>query len=144
MCPIRLQERCQIFIVLRPRAAADQSMDQRVFYAEALQGLGYSTMKPEQLQVNTQQLARTVHSNHPWRQTADDKNSRWPFDRQHQVKHCWQACRTQALAKAHQQNGENIPSRNDARLACQKLCITLCNNYIPQCIIAFPMENSKY
>ena len=33
--------------------AADQSMDQRVLYAatEAIQPLGYSTMKPEQLQV---------------------------------------------------------------------------------------------
>ena len=33
--------------------AADQSMDQRVLYAltEAIQRLGYSTMKPEQLQV---------------------------------------------------------------------------------------------
>ena len=33
--------------------AANQSMDQRVFYAvtEAIQRLGYSTMKPEQLQV---------------------------------------------------------------------------------------------
>ena len=33
--------------------AADQSMDQRVLYAatEAIQCLGYSTMKPEQLQV---------------------------------------------------------------------------------------------
>ena len=32
--------------------AADQSMDQRVLYAatEAIQRLGYSTMKPEQLQ----------------------------------------------------------------------------------------------
>ena len=32
---------------------ADQSMDQRVLYAvtEAIQRLGYSTMKPEQLQV---------------------------------------------------------------------------------------------
>ena len=33
--------------------AADQSMDQRVLYAatEAIQRLGFSTMKPEQLQV---------------------------------------------------------------------------------------------
>ena len=33
--------------------AADQSMDQRVLYAvmDAIQRLGYSTMKPEQLQV---------------------------------------------------------------------------------------------
>ena len=33
--------------------AADQSMDQRVLYAatEAVMRLGYSTMKPEQLQV---------------------------------------------------------------------------------------------
>ena len=33
--------------------AADQSMDKRVLYAvtEAIQRLGYSTMKPEQLQV---------------------------------------------------------------------------------------------
>ena len=33
--------------------AADQSMDQRVLYTatEAIQHLGYSTMKPEQLQV---------------------------------------------------------------------------------------------
>ena len=33
--------------------AADQSMDQRVLYAatEAIQRLGYSTIKPEQLQV---------------------------------------------------------------------------------------------
>ena len=40
--------------------AADQSMDQRLFYAatEAIQGLGYSTMKPEQLQVNAWRLAR--------------------------------------------------------------------------------------
>ena len=36
-----------------PQMAADQSMDQRVSYAamEAIQRLGYSTMKPEQLQV---------------------------------------------------------------------------------------------
>ena len=36
-----------------PQMAADQSMDQRVLYAatEAIQRLGYSTMKPEQLQV---------------------------------------------------------------------------------------------
>ena len=36
-----------------PHMAADQSMDQRVLYAatEAIQRLGYSTMKPEQLQV---------------------------------------------------------------------------------------------
>ena len=40
--------------------AADQSMDQRVFYAatEAVQDLGYSTMKPEQLQVNARRLTR--------------------------------------------------------------------------------------
>ena len=36
-----------------PQIVADQSMDQRVLYAatEAIQRLGYSTMKPEQLQV---------------------------------------------------------------------------------------------
>ena len=30
--PIRLQERCEIFILLGPQTAADQSMNQRVFY----------------------------------------------------------------------------------------------------------------
>ena len=36
-----------------PQMPADQNMDQRVLYAvtEAIQRLGYSTMKPEQLQV---------------------------------------------------------------------------------------------
>ena len=36
-----------------PQMEAEQSMDQRVLYAatEAIQRLGYSTMKPEQLQV---------------------------------------------------------------------------------------------
>ena len=52
-CPIRLQERCEIFIAHVSAEAADQSMDQRVLYVvmEAIQHLGYSTMKPDQLQV---------------------------------------------------------------------------------------------
>ena len=56
-----------------------------------------------------------VHSNHSSCRTANDKDNQWPFDWQHQVEHCWQARVTQALAKAGWQNGENIPSRNDAR-----------------------------
>ena len=63
-----------------------------------------------------------------------------PFDWQHQVEHCWQACITQGLTKAGQQNRENNPSRNDARHAYQKLYITLCNNFIPQCIILFHVD----
>ena len=52
-CPIRLQERCEIFI---PRVSANGSRPERgpesVYAAtEAIQHLGYSTMKPEQLQV---------------------------------------------------------------------------------------------
>ena len=85
-----------------------------------------------------------VHSNHSLCQTADDKDNRWPFNRQHQVEHCWQARVTQALAKAGWQNEENIPPRNDVRRACQKLCITLHNNYIPQCINAFRMNKLTY
>ena len=44
--------------------AADKRMDHRVFYAviEAVQGLGYSTMKPEQLKVDTRRFARKHHA----------------------------------------------------------------------------------
>ena len=51
-CPIRLQERCEIFIA---RVFANGSRPEHgpVLYAatEDTQRLGYSTMKPEQLQV---------------------------------------------------------------------------------------------
>ena len=50
------------------------------------------------------------HSNNPWHRTTNDKDNRWPFDRQNQVEHCWQARITQALAKAGRQNSESIPS----------------------------------
>ena len=52
-----------------------------------------------------------MHSNHPRRRTADDKDNQWPFDRQHQVEHCREARVTQGLAKAGRKNGKNIPSR---------------------------------
>ena len=52
-CPIRLQERCEIFIPCVFANGSRPELDQRVLYAatEAIQRLGYSTMKPEQLQV---------------------------------------------------------------------------------------------
>ena len=52
-CPIRLQERCEIFIAHVSANGSKPELDQRVFYAvmEAIQRLGYSTMKPEQFQV---------------------------------------------------------------------------------------------
>ena len=52
-CPIRLQERCEIFIACVFANGSRPELDQRVLYAatEAIQHLGYSTMKPEQLQV---------------------------------------------------------------------------------------------
>ena len=50
---IRLQESVKFLSLACPQMAADQNMDQRVLYAamDAIQRLGYSTMKPEQLQV---------------------------------------------------------------------------------------------
>ena len=52
-CPIRLQERCEIFIARVFANGSRPGMDQRVLYAatEGIQRIGYSTMKPEQLQV---------------------------------------------------------------------------------------------
>ena len=53
VCPIRLQERCKIFIARVSANGSRPELDQRVLYAatEAIQRLGYSTMKSEQLQV---------------------------------------------------------------------------------------------
>ena len=53
VCPIRLQERCEIFIARVSANGSRPELDQRVLYAAtgAIQRLGYSTMKPEQLQV---------------------------------------------------------------------------------------------
>ena len=53
VCPIRLQERCEIFIARVSANGSRPELDQRVLYAatEDIQRLGYSTMKPEQLQV---------------------------------------------------------------------------------------------
>ena len=52
-CLIRLQERCEIFIARMFANGSRPELDQRVLYSvtEAIQCLGYSTMKPEQLQV---------------------------------------------------------------------------------------------
>ena len=51
--PIRFQESVKYLSLAYPQMAPDQSMDQRVLYVamEATQCLGYSTMKPQQLQV---------------------------------------------------------------------------------------------
>ena len=52
-CPIRLQERCEIFITRVSTNGRRPELDQRVLYAatESIQRFGYSTMKPEQFQV---------------------------------------------------------------------------------------------
>ena len=125
---------------------ADQSMDQRVSYAvtEAIQRLGYSTMKPEQLQVVSGIISgRDVFTVLP---TGFGKSL------------CYMCPPTVfglvlpvegtsivfAVAPLMAIMKDQVSVASRLRTCGHKRGIMLHNNYIPQCIIAFRVDNSMY
>ena len=127
--------------------AADQSMDQRVLYAamDAIQLLGYSTMKPEQLQVVSGIVSgRDAFAVLPTGFARACMCYACPPTVFGLVLPVEGTSIVFAVAPLTAIMEDQVSSRAVARTCGHKRGIMLRNNYIPQRIIAFRVDKSMY